>query len=50
VFGERVEKIEKPLALGLLVVVALLAGAAILLARRWEESLAQRAERASGRS
>lgn len=44
-FGDRVRQVERPLAFALLALVALLVGLAFLMARRWEESLAQRAER-----
>lgn len=42
-FGDRVRQVERPVALGLLALAALLLLAAFLMARRWEESLAQRA-------
>jgi membrane protein DedA with SNARE-associated domain len=46
-FGDRVRQVERPAAFALLALVALLLAAAFLIARRWEESLAERAERVS---
>jgi membrane protein DedA with SNARE-associated domain len=44
-FGDRVRQVERPVAFGLLGLVALAVLAAFLMARRWEDSLAERAER-----
>ena len=44
-FGDRVRQVERPLALGLLALVALFMLTAFLMARRWEDSLEKRAER-----
>jgi membrane protein DedA with SNARE-associated domain len=43
-FGDRVRQVEKPIAFGLLALVVLLAAAAFLFARRYEEVLAAKAE------
>jgi membrane protein DedA with SNARE-associated domain len=46
VFGDRVGRVERPVALALLAIVALLLLAAFLFGRRYEEILAERADRA----
>ncbi|HEY1605879.1 MAG TPA: DedA family protein [Allosphingosinicella sp.] len=46
VFGDRVSRIERPLALGLLVLVLVGIVAAFLFGRRYEQRLAEEAERA----
>lgn len=45
-FGDRVREVERPIALALLGLAALLIAAAFVLGRRYEETLAQRADRA----
>lgn len=49
-FGDQVRQVERPVAFGLLALVALFMLAAFVMARRWEESLAQRADRLFERS
>ena len=44
-FGDRVRQVERPIAFALLAAFAVLLLTAFLMARRWEESLAERAER-----
>jgi membrane protein DedA with SNARE-associated domain len=46
VFGNRVRIVERPIAFGLLGLVILIVVGALLLGRRYEETLAKRAERA----
>jgi membrane protein DedA with SNARE-associated domain len=46
-FGDRVLQVERPIAFGLLALVALGMGAAFLFGRRYEEKLVRRAEQAS---
>jgi membrane protein DedA with SNARE-associated domain len=46
VFGNRVRVVERPLAFGLLGLVALIIAGTLLVGRRYEEVLAQKAERA----
>ncbi len=45
-FGHRVQRVERPVAIGLLVLVVVAIAAAFLFGRRYEEQLAERAERA----
>jgi membrane protein DedA with SNARE-associated domain len=45
-FGDRVGRVERPMALGLLGLLAVAVVAAFLFGRRYEEILAERAERA----
>jgi membrane protein DedA with SNARE-associated domain len=49
-FGDRVRQVERPIALGLLFLVALLVAAAFLAGRRYEETLAKRAQQAAEES
>jgi membrane protein DedA with SNARE-associated domain len=46
IFGDRVRQVEQPVALGLLALVVVAIIAAFLFGRRYEEALAERAERA----
>jgi membrane protein DedA with SNARE-associated domain len=49
-FGDRVRQVERPIAFGLLALVAVLVAAAFLVGRRYEEKLAARAEQAAEES